>query len=278
MRIYVTGETGFIGSAFCKFAASRGHEVRGLGGARLNNPPWEVIKRFAPDACVHTAWIATPGKYLTAGVNRDYAKWSVALLQRMCEIGTRTLVALGTCIEYAPSLVPLRESAAPLRPTSLYAISKNEVRMAMEHALRGHDCTFAWARIFYPYGVGEHPARLSSSIAMSLLQNREVVLNTPGSVKDYIYINDVAAALLAITEAGHHGAVNVGSGTGTQVRSIARILGELTGRSHLIRETAQPVSDEYPFVVADTAVLAALGWQPRVLLRHGLQKLLTALS
>jgi nucleoside-diphosphate-sugar epimerase len=278
VRIYVTGETGFIGSAFCRLAISRGHEVSGLKGARLNAPPWTAIREFAPDACVHTAWIATPGEYLTADVNRDYAAWSIAFLREMRALGTPTLVALGTCIEYAPSHEPMREGVTPLRPTSPYAISKNEVRKTMEDEVRGGRGTFAWARIFYPYGAGEHPRRLATSIARALIDDREVVLNTPASVKDYIHIDDVASALLAITEARHDGAINVGCGRGVEVREIARTLASLVGKPDLVREAATPAADEYPFVVADTSCLEGLGWQPKVALRDGLQNLVDTLS
>ena len=278
MKIYVTGESGFIGSAFRTLAVRRGHVVSGMGRARLENPPWEAIKRFAPDACLHTAWIANPGQYLTAEINRDYANWSIAFLRQMCALGTRHLVALGTCVEYAPSSAPLREGASPLGPTSPYAVSKDRVRQAMEADAGEGNCTFAWARIFYPYGVGEHPRRLSSIIAKSLMEDREVVLNTPASVKDYIYIDDVASALLAIAERGYNGPVNVGSGTGSEVRAIAATLAQLVGKSHLVREPDVASPDEYPFVVADTSVLRGLGWRPDVSLRDGLQKLIEALS
>jgi nucleoside-diphosphate-sugar epimerase len=279
VRIYVTGETGFIGSAFCRLATARGHTVRGFSRhARLASPPWDDIRDFAPEAFVHTAWITEPGKYLHSEVNRDFAQWSIALLRGVCALGTRRIVGVGTCIEYAPSSAPMNEAATPIAPTSPYAISKNEVRLAVEADIQQRGCSFAWARVFYPYGVGEHPRRLCSSIAKSLIDDREVVLNTPASIKDYIHVDDIASALLAIAESEYSGAVNVGSGTGVPIRDIAGMMASHIGKPHLVKESPTPAPDEYPYVVADTAVLRSLGWAPQVPLQTGLAQLTESLS
>lgn len=279
MRVYVTGESGFIGSAFCRLARSRGHEVRGFSAeARLESPPWDKIRAFSPEAFVHTAWITEPGKYLHAEVNRAFAQSSIALLREVCALGTRRIVGVGTCIEYAPSSSPMKEGVTPLRPTSLYATSKNDVRAALEVEAERGGCTFAWARIFYPYGVGEHPRRLCSSIATSLVEGREVVLNTPASIKDYIHVDDIASALLAIVETGHSGPINVGTGDGVAVRDIAQMMADRLGRPDLVKDSPTPAPDEYPYVVADATLLRSLGWTPQVPLADGLGQLIHSLS
>ena len=278
MRIYVTGDTGFIGSAFCSLARARGHEVEGLsGGGRLENPPWESIRRFAPEVCVHTAWITEPGKYMTSEANWDYARWSIAFLDQMCAMGTKHLVSLGTCIEYAPKSTPLKEHSSPVAPVSLYARSKNDVRIALEQRCARHGCAFTWARIFYPYGPGEHPQRLASSIIASLRQDRPVWLNAAGSVKDYIYIDDVTTALLAIAQRRYAGTINVGTGIGVSVREIAHAIERILGKPGLVAETSPPAPDEYPFVVADASRLRKLGWTPQFDLAAGLDKLARSL-
>ena len=213
-------------------------------------------------------------EYVHAEVNRDFAQASIALLREVCALGTRHIVGVGTCIEYAPSTSPMKEGVTPLRPTSLYATSKNDVRSALEADADRGGCTFAWARIFYPYGVGEHPRRLCSSIATSLVEGREVVLNTPASIKDYIHVDDIASALLAVTEGDQSGAINVGTGHGVAVRDIARMMAEHIGRDDLVKDSPSPAPDEYPYIVADTTRLRSLGWAPQIPLREGLAQLI----
>src|SRR5436309_3244628 len=83
MKILLTGPTGFIGSAFTRLALSRGHSVAGLiipaeqvpahlpphplltwVRGTLDEAPWNDIKQFAADVCLHTAWVTAPGVYL----------------------------------------------------------------------------------------------------------------------------------------------------------------------------------------------------------------------
>src|SRR4029077_6518342 len=97
------------------------------------------------------------------------------------------------------------------------------------------------------YGPGEHPSRLCSAIIQKLLGEEKITLKTPESTKDYIYIDDLAAALLSLIEKRFEGTINLGSGQGTTVRTLAQVLGRLMGKAELIESASQPDSDPFPF-------------------------------
>lgn len=197
------------------------------------------------------------------------------MLNGLRELGTRHFVMLGTCIEYAPGDSPLNEETSPVAPRSLYARCKDELRRALEEEARRHGLCAAWARIFYPYGAGEHPQRLCSSIVRTLREDRTLTLKTPASVKDYIHVRDIAQALLAVAENRFHGTINIGTGQGVAIREIARTVAEMLGKEHLVIE-APAGRDEYPHVVADAAKLLELGWRARYDLRGGLTELVSS--
>jgi len=295
MKILLTGPTGFIGSAFIRFALEKGHHIAGLiipGEAiparaprsdrlrwlrgTLEAAPWPEIVEFQAEVCVHTAWITTPGVYLESPENEKFRDASLTFLRKACAAGARHIVGLGTCVEYRMGNEPLCEESTPVEPGTTYARCKNELRLALEAGAREGGYTFSWARVFYPYGPGEHPSRLCSSIIAKLKAGEEVLLRTPGSTKDYIYIDDLASALLAVVGKRFAGTINLGTGGGVSVEQVARQLGGLLGRPDLIRLAADPAPDPFPFVVADIGKLKSLGWQQNVSCEEGLQRLVAA--
>jgi nucleoside-diphosphate-sugar epimerase len=289
MRILVTGGTGFLGSAFVRSAQRAGHELAVLSRrgtlqsagikvfvGSVAEPPWPEIELFAPEACVHAAWIATPGVYLESPENHDWVRWSMAFLTRLSLLRVRHLTVLGTCIEYQITGQKLVEDEAPLVPASTYARCKFELHKLLLDKIVSHPPTLAWARIFYAYGEGEHPARFASSLIAKLLRGEPVSLKTPHSTKDYIHVDDLAAALLVVVERQFVGCINIGTGDGVTVESIARDLGRLLGRPELIQVPENSPNDPLDYVVADATRLRSLGWRPQVELAAGLRRLVEA--
>ena len=250
MKILVTGATGFIGSAFAKLALSHGHSIGGMMLPTETPPahvpvsdkmvwikgtlaelPWREIETFAPDACIHFAWIATPGVYLESPENEKHLAWSLNLARRLKDIGMGQFVGVGTCIEYKITNAPLSEDRTPVDPTTLYSRCKNTLRETLEAEARKDGSHFCWGRIFYPYGVGEHPARLCSSLIQKFRRGEKLVLKTPHSTKDYIYIDDLAAAILLTVEKKFQGTINWGTGEGISVRQIADAVAAMAGHA-----------------------------------------------
>lgn len=291
MKLFVTGATGFVGGAFCREAARAGHEVMALcRGERapaacrkvsgsLENPPWREIGAFAPEAAVHLAWVATPGVYLDSPENEKLVDLSAGLFENLCDIGVRHIVAAGTCIEYAPSDLPLNEKTSPLAPSFPYSRAKVATAGRLREIADTAGAKWSWARIFYPYGPGEHPGRMPTSLFRKLKAGERVELKTPGSVKDYIFIDDLASGLLSMLESGLAGAVNLGSGEGIAIRDLAAEIADIAGAPRdLIAEADPPAVDPFPVTVADIAGLKSTGWRPRYSLREGLERLSSALA
>jgi nucleoside-diphosphate-sugar epimerase len=294
MRVLVTGATGFIGSAFIRQALARGHDIHALvrpgrpvaalgehptlsvSVGTLAAPPWDDLVRFAPETCVHAAWITTADVYLESPNNDRYRDESVAFATGLFKRGVGHAVVVGTCAEYRPSPRPLDEARSPLEPRSSYARAKHELRLALGNRAGTAGARVAWARVFQPYGGGEPPARLCSTVIRRLAAGQRVTLATPGAVRDWIHVDDVATALLCLVESRAGTIVNVGSGIGRTVESIALVIGTLLGRPELIA-TSPAAPDPLGSLVADPARLRGLGWTPHIDLEAGLASLIEQL-
>ena len=293
MRIVVTGATGFVGRAFVRQAVAGGHAVGALvrpGSAAalpahpaltvtvgtLAAPPWKDLTRFEPDVCVHAAWITDAGVYLESPENVRYVDESRAFVMGLLERGVGHVVALGTCAEYRPSAQPLNEARSPLEPRSPYGRAKHALRLALSEHARVAGARLAWARIFQPYGAGEPAARLCSTVVRRLIVGERLTLDTPSAVRDWIHVDDVAAALLCLVEERVDTVVNVGSGVGRTVEDVALTIAELLGRRDLVA-IAAAAADAFGPLVADPARLRGLGWKPRVELAVGLATLIEEL-
>lgn len=271
-NVLVTGATGFLGSHFIRKALDAGARVATLCRMHatgfleketcvirgtLEHPDWSAIEAFQPDVCVHCAWIAAPDEYIHSPLNARLAKATVDFAHRLETFGLRHFVGMGSCAEYEPSSRALKECDPEVRNSTPYVEAKLEVLRFLEST-----CTspFAWLRIFYLYGRGEHPGRFLSSTAKALKVGRGLAIQRPEDLVDYVHVDDAANALWDVVRNGLAGIYNVGSGESRTVASIAGHLGRLTGHPELVRYEEQKTSISR---VADIEKLKATGWRPR---------------
>lgn len=293
MRIFVTGATGFIGRAFCRAALDRGHRLLALcrsadtglppeiefAAGTMADVPWAQVKQFAPDAALHLAWAATPGLYLSSLENEMWLEWSKTWFRGLYEMGVPHIAGTGTCIEYAASTALLNETSSCLKPTFPYSRAKAALFEWLRDAQVNVSAVWTWFRVFYSYGPGEHPDRIGSSLVRHLRAGESVALRTPHSVKDYIFVEDVAFAMCQAIESGLSGPVNVGTGEGISVEELAGQIAELLhADTGLLRHAPELSEDPTPVVIADNRRLRSIGWSPRTSLNEGLQRLIDSLK
>lgn len=292
MRVLLTGAAGFVGSHLARLLVREGCEVAALvrpgtdlrrlgdvvpkltlveGDLLAPGGLGDVLGAVAPEVCVHLAWCTHPGRYLHAAENVDYLAGSAGLLRALDGTVCRRIVLAGTCVEYDTDLGYLTEDS-PVRPRSLYAACKHALWLLTERHARARGRSAATARLFLLYGPWEPEARLVPSVIRALLNGRPCPLTWGEQTRDFLHVEDVAAALWAVARSGVEGPVNVGSSTPVSVAAVAREIGGLLGRPDLLHFGARPASaDDPPCLVAEPGPLReTLGWSPRYDLRAGL--------
>ena len=291
MKILVTGGDGFLGAPIVRALLAQGHHVaalvlphaplRRLGGLpvdvleagledgdRLRN----VLNDWRPDACIHLAWYAEPGKYLTSPHNIALLHASFDLMQLLAESGCRHIVTAGTCAEYDAERGWLKEDG-PTKPQSLYAATKLSLCVTGEQLARSLGMTFAHARVFYPYGPAEDPRRMVPALIRALLAGKTFEASGGEQVRDYIHIDDIANAFVTLLTQNASGIYNIGSGEPLTVRRLMETIEGVVGRRGLIQFGALPPREWEPrFLCADMQKLRGLGYAPQHTLVSGLEQ------
>jgi nucleoside-diphosphate-sugar epimerase len=183
------------------------------------------------------------------------------------------VVIAGTCAEYRWSGEPCVEGRTETAPASLYGACKHALHVAADGYARQAGISLAWGRLFFLYGPGERPQRLVPSVAMPLLAGAPAACSHGRQVRDFLYVDDAAAAFVALLDSAVRGPVNIASGVPTPVAEVVETIGRLTGRGDLVRLGALPsAADDPPLIVADVRRLRdEVGWRPRLDLERGLE-------
>jgi nucleoside-diphosphate-sugar epimerase len=291
--VFVTGASGFKGAHVTKALLGKGQSVAVLAIPddpllRLQDmrSSFEVINgmlgdvgilqkslaEFKPEACIHLAWYAEPGQYLHSMENIQSLTASLTLLNVLISVGCRQVVMAGTCAEYDTEFGYLSE-LTPTRPTTLYAAAKLSCCLLGQQIAAQAKISFAWGRVFYPYGPQEDERRLVPAAIRALKQGNAFPATQGEQVRDYIHVEDVAEAFCVLTEKQANGVFNISSGLPVSIRQLLETIGNLMGCVDLIQFGVQPYRDwEPPFICGNNSCLRKIGWKPSYSLAKGLSE------
>jgi nucleoside-diphosphate-sugar epimerase len=271
-RILLTGASGFVGRQIGKALLARGHDVVLVlrpGGLERSGFPadrWRVIETddlFAEsadwwaehldgvDTIIHAAWYVEPGKYLDSPLNIDCARGSLRLAEAAVRAGVRHLIGIGTCFEYR---LPNAEITADseVGPVTLYAAAKLALYEMLKRRLTGTDVDFTWARLFYLFGEGEHPARLFPMLHRKLAASEQVTLSSGDKIRDFLDVAEAGELIATLAETGQTGIANICSGRPVTIRAVAEEIADLYGRRDLLEFGTATVHPRDPAAVAGT--------------------------
>ena len=176
----------------------------------------------------------------------------------------------GTCAEYEPSAEPLVEGVTPIRPTTLYGACKAALHLSSSAYFAGAGRERAWGHIFYLYGPREHPNRLVPFMIGALSEGTTFVCQHPRDVRDFLHVEDVARAFVALLGSEVEGDVNIASGEPTAVGELVATLAQVMERPDLVDCSAS--APEQSRIVGDNGRLRReVGWVPRFDLESGLR-------
>lgn len=287
-RILVTGGAGYIGKQTLVPLMERGYEVHVISTRTLDSPNNNVIfhhanlldchehspliNRIRPTHLLHSAWYTQNGKFWDSIENVFWLKASISLVEAFFSAGGHRLVGVGTCAEYDWNEGWCREGMTLEMPASLYGKIKKSTFDCLTALANFHKTSFAWARIFFPYGEAEAKERLIPSVVTNLLQGKEAKCTHGNQIRDFLHVNDIGYALAAVVDSEISGAINVASGIPIKIQEIVNKIALILNRENLVRLGAIPEpANSPPSIVANIDRLRyEMNWSPRLSLDEGL--------
>ncbi len=320
MKILVTGGAGFIGSAVVRLAISRGHQVVNVdaltyAGCLANVGPVSdsplyafeqvdirdrlaldrVFAEHNPDVVMHLAAeshvdrsIDGPGDFVETNITGTY---------NMLEAARSYWVSKGKPDTFRFHHISTDEVFGSLGaqglfteetaydPRSPYSASK----AASDHLVRAWHETYGLPVVLSNcsnnYGPYHFPEKLVPVVILNALAGKDIPVYGEGlNVRDWLYVEDHADALLLVLEKGALGrSYNIGGENEARnidlVRTICEILDRKqpkdTGYAEQITFVQDRAGHDLRYAIDPTRIRNELGWRPSVTLEQGLERTVT---
>lgn len=290
-RVLVTGATGFLGRHLLPQMSSNAVELWTSASGRT--PPPSPVGRFVP------ADLTRPGEtrrvllearpqivfHLVGSLGRGPGGASealrlnvsptVELLEAAAEIDVERLVLVGSAEEYGAVPGQLSEDL-PARPLSPYGASKAAATAFALAFAASQKSPVVVLRPFTVFGPGQPPGMFVGEAVTCAVAGEPFRMTAGTQKRDFVFVEDVAAALLAAASVpGIEGSVfNVGSGQAHALRDVAARIWEISSSQAPLLVGSRPApAHELVDTWADVSrVHARLGWSARVSLDEGLRR------
>lgn len=171
------------------------------------------------DALIHLAWDGLSD--FRSPRHLDQVDQHLEFLTAAMARGIEKVVCVGTCLEYGLVEGELDESMTP-RPIIAYATAKAALGARFAALADTHGVDWAWGRLFYPYGPGQHARSLWTSLHDAIARGDSTFPMSPGAqVRDYLAAEEVGSVLarLAAHEVGGQ-VLNISSGRPVVLRDL----------------------------------------------------------
>ena len=307
----VTGGFGFIGSNLVLRLIKLGAEVRVLahswpppseGSDEYRHPNVQLFKGDIRDeAMVHEAAERCDFVFHLAGKSGASAsnespvedldvncRGLLLLLNALRLLSPDAVVVFPSSrLVYAPNLsLPVSELAETL-PLSIYGAHKLTAESYLHIYRRQFGLKSVVLRITNPYGPFQRPEQRSYGVINQFIheavRGQTITLFGKGDqLRDYIHIEDVVEAMVmvAASPAALNGTYNVGSGIGTSLAELARLIVDVAGDGkveHIAWPESEARVETGDFCADISRIKTTIGWTSKVALRDGIGDVISQL-
>jgi GDP-L-fucose synthase len=291
-RVVVTGGRGFLGRVLVAQLRAKGASVTPVGRAeadlRDRGAALALFGELAPELVIHAAvegggigWMRDH----PVASGQDNVRINLNTLEAAQRCGATTFVGVSSACAYPRDCpVPFTEDhlwdGHPEPTNGPYALSKRlMMEMGRAHA-QEHGLCVAFPVLANLYGPGDHVESTRAHVVADLvlrclaLERGEalVVWGTGHATREFLYVDDAAAGILACAAAPQPDPRNIGTGQEISIRSLAEQVVQACGGGHPIRFDGDKPDGQPRKCLSVAQTRAMLGWRAQVGLGEGLAK------
>ena len=295
--VLVTGGAGFIGSHLVDRLLSEGHKVTvvdDLSAGRLknlnaratfhhidiNHPSMQdVFLRVQPDLVFHLASQMNVNESTKDPIKDGLTNimGTMRILEASRQHGIEKLIfsSTGGALYGDPAVTPCDEETE-IAPLSPYGLSKYAAERYVELYHRLYNLDYTTLRYGNVYGPRQDPhgeSGVTAIFAQMMLEGHQPHIFGEGDQeRDYVFVDDVVEANICAIDRGDCQAFNIGTGIGTSVNQIFKLLQGMTGYRWEAERRAARSGEVQKISLDCSKANRRLRWTPQVALEEGLQK------
>ena len=316
MNLLVSGGAGFIGANFAHYAARNGHNVlvydlltyagnrKNIEGIRhfvrgdirdadaldrvfeegIEHVPFDAVINFAAESHVDRS-ISMALPFVETNV-----LGAVTLMEAARSNNVERFIQISTDEVYGSiEGVGKFTRQSPLKPSSAYSASKAAADLLLLSFHRTHGYDVRVTRCTNNYGRFQHPEKFIPTILTNALKGTPIPIFGSGSqVRDWIFVEDHCAGILAVLERGKPGEIyhfggpgiegnEAGISNGELVHLLLRMLAQALDRdvsnfASLIRNVGDRPGHDFRYALDWLDSKRKLGWEPQMRLEDGLRE------
>lgn len=297
MKVMVTGGAGFIGSHLVDRLIQEGHEavvVDNLSTGKrkhvnraarfykldVQSPRLErVFRKERPSVLMHLAAQMDIRRSVEDPIfdAQSNILGTINVLEQAVRHGSRKVVfaSSGGAIYGEQEVFPAPESH-PTRPLSPYGISKLAGEFYLAYYQQHSGIQYVSLRYSNVYGPRQDPHGEAGVVAIftqKMLSGEQPIVNGTGrQTRDFVFVEDVVDAHLAVMGKDLQGCYNVGVGEETSINELFGMLADLTKSGSKQVHGPAKKGEQARSVVDSTKLRQELGWEPRTPLSEGLSR------
>jgi nucleoside-diphosphate-sugar epimerase len=280
MTIAVTGSSGFVGINLCNLLIKNKYNVIKLdrlnGFDLINKDDTKRIPKF--DIIVHLAAKSfVPFSFEIPWEFYNNNILSTLNILEIARFNRAKVIFLSSYLYGAPQYLPIDE-AHHLNPHNPYAQSKMICEMMCKGYSRDFSIPVLVFRPFNIYGPNQGNHFLIPEI-INQANSGKIILKDPRPKRDFLFIDDVANAILSGIRfiKRDFEVFNLGSGQSHSVSDLADIITGLMKSNSIISYTHDYRQGEVLDAVADISkAYNLLGWEPKISINYGLEMIINS--